>query len=54
MFCWLKVSEAAVQAAYQGGTHRFVLRPTESPSPMMDAREAANWERMVATWEKQG
>jgi hypothetical protein len=46
--------EAAVQAAYQGGTHRFVLRPTESPSPMMDAREAANWERMVATWEKQG
>ncbi len=46
--------EAAVQAAYQGGTHRFVLRPTDLPSPMMDEREAANWERMVATWEKMG
>jgi hypothetical protein len=42
---------AAVDAAYAGGTHRFILRPTEGPSPMMSAREAGNWAALVAGWE---
>ncbi len=41
---------AAVHAAYAGGTHRFILRPTEGPSPLMNEREAANWGRMVEEW----
>ncbi|MBN1249907.1 MAG: hypothetical protein JXC32_19750 [Anaerolineae bacterium] len=44
--------DAALDAAYAGGTYRFILRPTEGPSPMMTARETRNWERMVAGWEE--
>jgi len=43
--------ESAVDAAYEGGPRRFVLRPTEGPPPIMSDREAANWERMVDCWE---
>lgn len=42
--------DAALEAAYAGGTHRFVLRPTEGPSPIMSEREARNWQQMVAGW----
>jgi hypothetical protein len=46
--------QAAVDAAYAGGTHRFVLRATEGPSPVMSAREHRNWATMVDAWEKRG
>jgi hypothetical protein len=41
----------AVHAAFAGGTSRFVLRPTEGPSPTMDRREYENWMTMVEVWE---
>ena len=43
--------EAAVRAAFEGGKHRFVLRPTEGPSPRMTEREFRNWMRVVDVWE---
>ena len=45
-------TEAAVRAAFEGGKQRFVLRPTEGPSPRMTAREFRNWMRMVDVWEE--
>jgi uroporphyrinogen-III decarboxylase len=45
---------AAVDAAYSGGTHRLVLRPTEGPSPVMSAQEHQNWATMVDAWEDRG
>lgn len=44
--------EAAMDAAYAGGTHRFVLRPTESPSPVMTEQEAVNWDRLITGWQE--
>ncbi len=43
--------EAAVRAAFDGGKERFILRPTEGPSPTMDERESRNWMMMVNMWE---
>lgn len=43
---------AAVRAAFAGGKHRFVLRPTESPSPIMREQEARNWMTMIDVWEE--
>lgn len=43
--------EAAVRAAFESGKHRFVLRPTEGPSPRMTEREFRNWMTMVDVWE---
>jgi hypothetical protein len=43
--------EAAVRAALDGGKERFILRPTEGPSPTMDEREFRNWMIMVNMWE---
>jgi hypothetical protein len=45
-------AEAATQAAFEGGRHRFVLRPSESQSPTMTEREFANYMRMVDVWEE--
>ena len=45
-------TEAAVRAAFEGGKYRFVLRPTEGPSPRMTEREFRNWMRMVDVWEE--
>ncbi len=42
---------AAVRAAFAGGTYRFVLRPTEGPSPTMARQEFENWMAMVDAWE---
>ena len=39
--------EVASGAAFEGGRHRFVLRPSESQSPTMTEREFANSMRMV-------
>jgi len=44
--------EAAVHAAFEGGTERFVLRPTEGPSPRIGEREFRNWMRMIDVWEE--
>ncbi len=43
--------ETAVRAAFAGGKHRLVLRPTEGPSPRMAPREFRNWMKMVDMWE---
>jgi hypothetical protein len=43
--------EVAVRAAFEGGKERFILRPTEGPSPTMDEREFRNWMTMVNLWE---
>jgi hypothetical protein len=44
--------EAAVRAAFEGGKERFVLRPTESPSPRLTEREGANYMRLLDIWEE--
>ena len=44
--------EGAVRAAFDGGKHRFVLRPTESPSPRMTDREGANYLRLLDLWDE--
>ena len=44
--------EAAVRAAFEGGKERFVLRPTEGPSPVMSDREISNYTRLVDVWEE--
>jgi uroporphyrinogen-III decarboxylase len=44
--------EKAVYAAFSGGKQRFVLRPTEGPSPRMSVQEFRNWMKMVDLWEK--
>ncbi len=43
--------EAAVRAAFAGGTERFILRPTEGPSPRMTEREFRNWMKLIDVWE---
>ncbi|MDF1516025.1 MAG: hypothetical protein P1S60_19610, partial [Anaerolineae bacterium] len=43
--------DAAVRAAFDGGKARFVLRPTEGPSPRMSQQEFRNWMKMVDMWE---
>ena len=45
-------AEAATRAAFEGGRERFVLRPTEGPSPELQEREFRNWMRMVDVWEE--
>ncbi len=42
----------AVRDAFAGGKERFILRPTEGPSPTMDEREYRNWSAMVDAWEE--
>ena len=44
--------KAAVRAAFEGGKERFVLRPTEGPSPRMKEREYQNWMHLIDVWEK--
>jgi len=44
--------EATVRAAFEGGKERFVLRPTEGPSPRLGEREFANYMRMIDVWEE--
>ncbi|MFP4057743.1 MAG: uroporphyrinogen decarboxylase family protein [Candidatus Brocadiia bacterium] len=44
--------ERAVRAAFEGGKERFVLRPTEGPSPRLDPREFENWMIMIDLWEE--
>ena len=43
--------EKAVRAVFAAGKKRFVLRPTEGPSPHMSAREFRNWMKVVDMWE---
>ena len=43
---------AAVHAAFEGGADRFVLAPTEGPSPTLGHREFRNWMAMVDAWEE--
>lgn len=45
------VSEA-VTAAFEGGRERFVLRPTEGPSPVLTQQEFRNYMRLVDLWEE--
>jgi len=44
--------EVAVREAFEGGKERFVLRPTEDPSPVMSEREFRNYVRLVDVWEE--
>ena len=44
--------EAATRAAFEGGTDRFILRPTEGPSPRISRRERDNYLRMLDVWEE--
>ncbi|HUT33452.1 MAG TPA: uroporphyrinogen decarboxylase family protein [Planctomycetota bacterium] len=44
--------ERAVLAAFDGGTERFVLHPTDGPSPCIGEREFRNYERMISVWER--
>ncbi|MFO7955652.1 MAG: uroporphyrinogen decarboxylase family protein [Candidatus Brocadiia bacterium] len=44
--------EEAVCAAFEGGKGRFVLRPTERPSPEPSEREFRNYTRMIDVWEE--
>ena len=44
--------EAAVREAFEGGKERFVLRPTEDPSPRMSEQEYRNYARLVDVWEE--
>lgn len=44
--------ERAARGAFEGGRARFVLRPTEDPSPRMDEQEHRNYMRLVDLWEE--
>ncbi len=44
--------EAAVRAAFEGGKERFILRPTEGPSPTLSEQEFNNYMRMMDVWEE--
>lgn len=44
--------QAAVSAAFDGGRERFILRPTEGPSPTLSEREFRNYMRMIDVWEE--
>jgi len=43
--------ERAVRAAFEGGNQRFVLRPSEGPSPRLAEREFRNYGRVIDLWE---
>ena len=45
-------TEAAVRAAFDGGKERFILRPTEGPSPVLSEQEFRNYMRMIDVWEE--
>lgn len=45
-------TEAAVRAAFDGGNERFILRPTEGPSPVLSEQEFGNYMRMIDVWEE--
>ncbi len=44
--------EAATRAAFEGGKERFILRPSEGPSPRIGEREFRNYMRMMDVWEE--
>ena len=44
--------ERAVRAAFEGGRERFVLAPTEGPSPRLAERELRNYMRLIDVWEE--
>lgn len=44
--------ERAARAAFEGGKERFVLRPTEGPSPRPAEREYANYVRLMDVWDE--
>lgn len=46
------IVEAAARAAFEGGRERFVLQPTEGPSPELSEREFLNYMRMIDVWEE--
>lgn len=45
-------TEAATRAAFEGGKSRFVLRPTEGPTPALPEREYMNYLRLIDVWEE--
>jgi hypothetical protein len=45
------VVEDATRAAFDGGKERFVLRPTEGPSPRLREQEFRNYMRLIDVWE---
>jgi len=45
-------AEAAVRAAFEGGKERFILRPTEGPSPVLSEQEFKNYMRVIDVWEE--
>jgi hypothetical protein len=53
-FCYAgeEDAERAVRAAFEGGGRRFVLRPTEGPSPRLSEREFRDYMRMIDVWEE--
>jgi uroporphyrinogen-III decarboxylase len=44
--------EAAVEAAFEGGEERLILRPTEGPSPVLTEQEFRNYMRLIDVWEE--
>ena len=44
--------ESAVRLAFDGGKERFILRPTEGPSPILAEQEFRNYMRMIDVWEE--
>jgi uroporphyrinogen-III decarboxylase len=44
--------EQAVRAAFEGGKERFILRPTEGPSPRLSQQEFNNYMRLIDVWEE--
>ena len=44
--------EAATRAAFDGGKRRFILQPTEGPSPHIAERELRNYMRVIDVWEE--
>jgi len=44
--------EKAVRAAFEGGKERFILRPTEGPSPRLSQQEFNNYMRLIDIWEE--
>ena len=47
-----EATERATRAAFEGGKERFILRPTEGPSPVISEREFRNWMTMIDVWEE--
>lgn len=44
--------EDAVRAAFEGEKERFILRPTEGPSPRLSEKEFGNHMRLIDVWEQ--